>query len=129
MGGATVGQLDVADEGAAFTNAFLSEVVRAEATGSAARVALASRTRDGVVDLEAEADAPPPQDSTAVVVGSGNLGLVYMTGSTIGSRPRSSSLYPGMIATPTEPSGVGAVLVHRRGRRPGSWESAASGTG
>ena len=68
-------------EGSTFVNSFLSEITRSRGIGpSVARVALASQTKDGVVDLDAE-DVPPPADPSAIaVVGSGNLGLVWFTG-------------------------------------------------
>jgi uncharacterized membrane protein YvlD (DUF360 family) len=119
MGGAAVGGVEVAGEGAAFTNALLSEVVRADGvSGSAARHALASRTKDGVVDIEAEADAPAPQEEGgAVVVGSGNLGLVYLTGHDRRLTVEDlEALHPGMISTLVQHPGVGAVLVRSAAR-------------
>jgi uncharacterized membrane protein YvlD (DUF360 family) len=118
IGGAAVDQNEVAAEGAAFTNALLSEIVRAEgATGSAARRALAKRTTNGVVDLDADADAPPRPADAAVVVGSGNLGLVYITGSdhrlTVEELERR---YPGMVGALVNHPGVAAVLVHSAAR-------------
>jgi len=124
MGGASVDQNEVAAEGAAFTNALLSEVVRAEGvSGTAARRALASRTRDGVVDLDAKAEVSPAGDGAkgdegaAVVVGSGNLGLVYMTGSDHRLTVEElEGLYPGMITTLVQHPGVSAVLVRSAAR-------------
>jgi hypothetical protein len=118
MGGAAVDQQNVAGEGAAFTNALLSEVVRAEGiSGSAARRALASRTTNGVVDLEAESDAHPPREDSAVVVGSGNLGLVYLTGFDHRLTVEElEDMYPGMIAALANHPGVSAVLVRSAGR-------------
>ena len=83
MGGrATVVETKTAAEGSTFVNAFLSEVTRSKGIGpTIARAALARRTTDGVVDLDAD-EVPPscPTRSTIAVVGSGNLGLVYFTG-------------------------------------------------
>ena len=45
-----------------------------------ARAALASKTTDGVVDLDHEEIPPPADESAIAVVGSGNLGLVWFTG-------------------------------------------------
>jgi len=120
MDGAAVGQDEVAGEGSAFTNAFLSEVVRADgATGSAARRALASRTRDGVVSLDADTHEaePAPEENTAVVVGSGNLGLVYLTG--FDDRLTIEDLqemYPRLVTSLVQHPGVSAVLVRSRAR-------------
>ncbi len=82
MGGrATVVQTTTTAEGSTFVNSFLSEITRSTGVGpSVARAALASRTTDGVVDLDKE-DIPPAADESAIaVVGSGNLGLVWFTG-------------------------------------------------
>ena len=82
MGGrATVVESEVKAEGSAFVNSMLSEVTRAGGvSGAAARAAFASRTEDGVVNLDHETVPPPADASTIAVVGSGNLGLVYFTG-------------------------------------------------
>ena len=82
MGGrATLVQTKTAAEGSTFVNSFLSEITRSKGVGpTVARAALASRTTDGVVDLDHE-EVPPPADESAIaVVGSGNLGLVWFTG-------------------------------------------------
>jgi uncharacterized membrane protein YvlD (DUF360 family) len=82
MGGrATVIESGTAAEGSTFVNSFLSEITRSSGVGpSVARAALASRTTDGVVDLD-PVEVPPPADESAIaVVGSGNLGLVWFTG-------------------------------------------------
>ncbi len=76
MGGrATVVESQTAAEGSTFVNAFLSEITRSSGVGpSVARAALASKTTDGVVDLDA-VDIPPPADESAIaVVGSGQPG-------------------------------------------------------
>ncbi len=83
MGGrATVASTGTHGEGSAFVNAFLSEVSGARGvSGSVARLALASRTHDGVVDLDAKRGRPDRRPRVDIaVVGSGNLGLVYFTG-------------------------------------------------
>ena len=80
-GRATVIQAKTAAEGSTFVNAFLSEITRSKGVGpTVARAALASRTTDGVVDLDGEEMPPPADESTIAVVGSGNLGLVWFTG-------------------------------------------------
>jgi hypothetical protein len=118
-GRATVVQTETAAEGSTFVNAFLSEVTRSTGIGPAvARAALANRTTDGVVDLDAE-DIPPPADESAIaVVGSGNLGLVWFTGNdhrlTI---EELEELHPGLVGTLAAHPGVGLLLVrsHERG--------------
>jgi uncharacterized membrane protein YvlD (DUF360 family) len=82
MGGrATVIQTETRAEGSTGANRFLSEVTHSKGMGpTVARAALASRTTDGVVDLDAEDIPPPAAADTIAVVGSGNLGLVYFTG-------------------------------------------------
>jgi hypothetical protein len=111
MGGrAAVMQSTTAAEGSTFVNAFLSEVTRGHGAGpTVARAALASRTsEDGVVNLDTkdamqDAEQQAVADDMAaensiVVVGSGNLGLVYFTGTDhrltleeLGTSTRSSS--------------------------------------
>ena len=82
MGGrATLVQAKTPAEGSTFVNSFLSEITRSKGVGpTVARAALAGSTTDGVVDLDHEELPPPADASTIVVVGSGNLGLVWFTG-------------------------------------------------
>jgi uncharacterized membrane protein YvlD (DUF360 family) len=114
MGGAAISEQRTVAEGSAFTNAFLSEVVRTPgATSSVARLALGSRTSDGVVDLE---DDPPPEPSdeapSVVVIGSGNLGLVYFTGSDHRLTVEElEETHPGLVETLAAHPGVSLVLA------------------
>jgi uncharacterized membrane protein YvlD (DUF360 family) len=114
MGGrATLVQSKTAAEGSTFVNAFLSEITRSSGVGpSVARSVLASRTTDGVVDLDAP-EPPPPADETAiVVVGSGNLGLVWFTGNDHRlTLEELAERHPGMVARLVEHPGVGLLLV------------------
>ena len=80
-GRATLVQAKTQAEGSTFVNSFLSEITRSHGVGpTVARAALAGSTIDGVVDLDHEELPPPADASTIVVVGSGNLGLVWFTG-------------------------------------------------
>jgi hypothetical protein len=114
MGGrATVVQTTTAAEGSTFVNSFLSEITRSKGIGpTVARAALARKTTDGVVDLDATEIPPPADESAIVVVGSGNLGLVWFTGNDrrltaeeLGER------HPLLLAKLVEHPGVGLVLV------------------
>ncbi len=114
MGGrATVVESEVKAEGSAFVNSMLSEVTRAGGvSGAAARAAFASRTEDGVVNLDHEAVPPPADASTIAVVGSGNLGLVYFTG--YDQRLTLEELEeknPGLIAKLSGHPGIGLLMV------------------
>jgi len=81
-GGGPVAEQGTAAEGAAFTNTYLSELMRGDgATSSMARLAFSGRTTEGLVDLDTKPEAERPTEAVStVVVGSGNLGLVYFTG-------------------------------------------------
>jgi uncharacterized membrane protein YvlD (DUF360 family) len=114
MGGrATLVQAKTQAEGSTFVNSFLSEITRSKGVGpSIARAALAGQTTDGVVDLDHE-DLPPPADASAiVVVGSGNLGLVWFTGHkdrlTV---EQLESLHPGLLTSLVDHPGVGLLMV------------------
>jgi uncharacterized membrane protein YvlD (DUF360 family) len=115
MGGvAPVVEQQTAAEGGAFTNAFLSEIVRGDgASASVARRALASRTADGVVDIEhAAEDDVSPAEGELVVIGSGNLGLVYFTGND--HRLTVEELegeHPGLVSALANHAGVSVVVV------------------
>jgi uncharacterized membrane protein YvlD (DUF360 family) len=112
-GRATLFQAKTQAEGSTFVNSFLSEITRSRGIGpSVARAALAGRTKDGVVDLEAE-EVPPPADPSAIaVVGSGNLGLVWFTGHdhrlTV---EEMEELHPDLLATLAAHPGVGLIMV------------------
>ncbi len=114
MGGrATVVQTETAAEGSTFMNAFLSEITRSSGVGpTVARAALASKTTDGVVDLD-PTDIPPPADESAIaVVGSGNLGLVWFTGTD--HRLTAEEIrdrHPLLLAKLAEHPGVGLLMV------------------
>ncbi len=112
-GGAKLVQSTTAGEGSTFVNAFLSEVTRSKGIGPAvARVALSGQTTDGVVDLDQEATAPPPDASSIAVVGSGNLGLVYFTGNEHRLTVEElEARYPGLVAGLAAHPGVGLLLV------------------
>ena len=114
MGGrATLVQAKTTAEGSTFVNSFLSEITRSKGVGPAvARVALAGSTTDGVVDLDHE-DIPPPADASAiVVVGSGNLGLVWFTGHDHRlSVEELEELNPGLLTSLVEHPGVGLMMV------------------
>jgi hypothetical protein len=119
MGGApTVAHEETQGEGSAFTNAFLSEVVRSEgATASVARSVLGGRTTDGIVDIEPDADVATPGPDGAIVVGSGNLGLVYLTGFDHRLTVEElEALHPGMVGALAEHPGVSAILVRSASR-------------
>jgi len=115
MGGrATVIQSETKAEGSTFVNSFLSEITRSTGVGpTVARAALASRTTDGVVDLDKEDEIPPVADeSTIQVVGSGNLGLVYFTG--FDHRLTAEELekhHPKLVATLAAHPGVAMLMV------------------
>jgi uncharacterized membrane protein YvlD (DUF360 family) len=114
MGGrATLVQSKTAAEGSTFVNSFLSEITRSTGIGpTIARSVLASRTTDGVVDLD-ETEVPPPADETAiVVVGSGNLGLVWFTGNDHRlTLEEIAERHPGLMARLVEHPGIGLALV------------------
>jgi uncharacterized membrane protein YvlD (DUF360 family) len=112
-GRATLFQAKTAAEGSTFVNSFLSEITRSRGIGpSVARAALAGRTKDGVVDLDAE-EVPPPADPSAIaVVGSGNLGLVWFTGHDHRlTAEEMEELHPDLLATLVQHPGVGLMMV------------------
>jgi uncharacterized membrane protein YvlD (DUF360 family) len=124
MGGrAAVIQSTTAAEGSTFVNAFLSEVTRGHGAGpTVARAALASRTTDGVVNLDtrdAQVDAAQEaaaQDMAAensiAVVGSGNLGLVYFTGTDHRlTLEELEDIHPDLVSSLAAHPGVSMVLV------------------
>ena len=115
MGGrATVIQSATKAEGSTFVNSFLSEITRSTGVGpTVARAALASRTTDGVVDLDKEDEIPPVAgESTIQVVGSGNLGLVYFTGFDHRlTAEELEKLHPKLVATLAAHPGVAMLMV------------------
>ena len=124
MGGrANVASLGTHAEGSAFVNAFLSEVSGARgASGSVARLALASRTSsDGLVDVDAKSakKLDLAEEGSIAVVGSGNLGLVYFTGNDHRlTLEELESMHPNLVASIAAHPGVSMVLV-RSGSRGG----------
>ena len=115
-GRATLVQPKTQAEGSAFVNSFLSEVTRSRGVGpSVARAALASRTTDGVVDLDAEEVPPPADESTIAVVGSGNLGLVYFTGHDHRlTAEELEELHPNLVATLAVHPGVAMLMIRTK---------------
>src|SRR5262249_55818769 len=114
MGGrATVVQTQTRAEGSTFVNSFLSEVTRSSGvTPSVARTALASRTHDGVVDLDPHEIPPPAEANTIAVVGSGNLGLVYFTGNDHRlTLEELQELHPNLVSALVSHPGIAMVLV------------------
>jgi uncharacterized membrane protein YvlD (DUF360 family) len=113
-GRATLVETKTKAEGSTFVNSFLSEITQSKGVGpTVARAALASKTTDGVVNLDEEDQEIPVADpSTIAVVGSGNLGLVWFTGHdhrlTVSEL---EELHPGLVAAVAAHPGVGLVLV------------------
>ncbi len=115
-GRATLVQSKTQAEGSTFVNSFLSEITRAKGVGpTVARAALASRTTDGVVDLDQEDLQAPADASTIQVVGSGNLGLVYFTGHDHRlTAEELEELHPNLVATVASHPGVAMLMVRTR---------------
>jgi uncharacterized membrane protein YvlD (DUF360 family) len=119
MGGrATVVESEIRAEGSTFVNSMLSEVTRAGGvSGSVAKAALASRTEDGVVDLDHDAIPPPADESTIAVVGSGNLGLVYFTGYDHRlTLEEIEERNPGLVGKLAAHPGIGLLMVKSSAR-------------
>jgi uncharacterized membrane protein YvlD (DUF360 family) len=123
-GRATLVETRTKAEGSAFVNSLLSEITQSRGVGpTVARVALASRTTDGVVDLD-EAETVKDEEklsladeSTIAVVGSGNLGLVWFTGHDHRLTVEElEELHPGLVAAVAAHPGVAMLLV-RSGAR------------
>ena len=114
-GRATLIQTKTKAEGSVFVNSFLSEITRSKGVGpTVARAAFASKTTDGVVDLDADEEVPPPvaDASSIAVVGSGNLGLVYFTGHDHRLTVEElEGLHPGLVASVAAHPGVAMLLV------------------
>jgi uncharacterized membrane protein YvlD (DUF360 family) len=112
-GRATLVQTKTQAEGSTFVNAFLSEITRSNGVGpTVARAALAGRTTDGVVDLDPTEIPPPADESAIVVVGSGNLGLVWFTGYDHRLTVEElDELHPGLLSALVDHPGVGLVMV------------------
>jgi hypothetical protein len=117
-GRATLVQAKTQAEGSTFVNSFLSEITRSRGVGPAvARAALGGRTKDGVVDLDAEEIPPPADPSTIAVVGSGNLGLVWFTGHDHRLTVEElEDLHPGLVAAMAAHPGVAMLMVRSAAR-------------
>ena len=112
-GRATLVQAKTQAEGSTFVNSFLSEITRSKGVGpTVARAALAGSTVDGVVDLDHEELPPPADASTIVVVGSGNLGLVWFTGNDHRLTVEElEELHPKLVSTLAAHPGVAMLMV------------------
>ena len=116
-GRATILQAKAQAEGSTFVNSFLSEITQSKGVGpTVARAALASKTTDGVVDLDAEEPPPPVADASSIaVVGSGNLGLVWFTGHDERLTVEElEELHPGLVAAVAAHPGVAMLLVRSK---------------
>jgi hypothetical protein len=115
-GRATLVQAKTQAEGSTFVNSFLSEITRSKGVGpTVARAALSGSTTDGVVDLDHEELPPPADASTIVVVGSGNLGLVWFTGNDHRLTVEElEALHPGLVATLAAHPGVAMLMVRSK---------------
>jgi hypothetical protein len=114
MGGrASVYQTSTQAEGSTFVNSFLSEITQSRGVGpTVARAALANRTTDGVVDLDKDEVPPVAEEGSIAVVGSGNLGLVWFTGSDHRlTLEELEAMHPGMVATLAQHPGVAMLMV------------------
>ena len=122
-GRATVVETKTKGEGSAFVNSLLSEITQSKGVGpTVARAALASKTTDGVVDLDASAEDDKQElaladASTIAVVGSGNLGLVWFTGNDQRLTVEElEELHPGLVAAVAAHPGVAMLLVRTKSR-------------
>ena len=115
-GRATLVETKTKAEGSTFVNSFLSEITQSKGVGpTVARAALASKTTDGVVDLDDEEEVPVADPSTIAVVGSGNLGLVWFTGHDHRLTVEElEELHPGLVAAVAAHPGVGMLLVRSK---------------
>ena len=115
-GRATLVETKTQAEGSTFVNSMLSEITQSKGVGpSVARAALASRTTDGVVNLDQEEEIPPADPSTIAVVGSGNLGLVWFTGHDHRLTVEElEELHPGLVAAVAAHPGVGLLMVQSK---------------
>jgi uncharacterized membrane protein YvlD (DUF360 family) len=115
-GRATLVETKTKAEGSAFVNSLLSEITQSTGVGpTVARAALASRTTDGVVNLDQEETEPIADPSTIAVVGSGNLGLVWFTGHDHRLTVEElEELHPGLVAAVAAHPGVAMLLVRSK---------------
>jgi uncharacterized membrane protein YvlD (DUF360 family) len=122
-GRATLVETKTKGEGSAFVNSLLSEITQSKGVGpTVARAALASKTTDGVVNLdqdtqEDEQELALADASTIAVVGSGNLGLVWFTGHDHRLTVEElEQLHPGLVAAVAAHPGVAMLLVRSQAR-------------
>jgi hypothetical protein len=122
-GRATLVETKTKAEGSAFVNSLLSEITQSRGVGpTVARAALASKTADGVVNLDEDAEKDKQElaladASTIAVVGSGNLGLVWFTGHDQRLTVEElEELHPGLVAAVAAHPGVAMLLVRSRSR-------------
>jgi uncharacterized membrane protein YvlD (DUF360 family) len=115
-GRATLIETKTKAEGSVFVNSMLSEITQSKGVGpTVARAALASRTTDGVVNLDEEEQIPVADPSTIAVVGSGNLGLVWFTGHDHRLTVEElEELHPGLVSAVAAHPGVGLLLVRSK---------------
>ena len=115
-GRATLVETKTQAEGSTFVNSMLSEITQAKGVGpTVARAALASKTTDGVVNLDEEDEIPVADPSTIAVVGSGNLGLVWFTGNDHRLTVEElEELHPGLVAAVAAHPGVGLLMVQSK---------------
>ena len=123
-GRATLVETKTKAEGSAFVNSLLSEITQSQGVGpTVARAALASKTTDGVVNLDETAEEKDEKElsladaSTIAVVGSGNLGLVWFTGHDHRLTVEElEELHPGLVAAVAAHPGVAMLLVRSKAR-------------
>ncbi len=118
MGGrASVVETESRAEDGAFVNSFLTEFRQARGiVPGLARAALASRTTDDGHVQVGDGDLPPPAGaSTIAVVGSGNLGLIWLTGHDHRLVFREiEAIHPGLVERLAQHPGVSMLLVDTR---------------
>ncbi len=122
-GRATLVETKTKGEGSAFVNSLLSEITQSKGVGpTVARAALSSKTTDGVVNLDEDAEEDEKElaladASTIAVVGSGNLGLVWFTGHDHRLTVEElEQLHPGLVAAVAAHPGVAMLLVRSQTR-------------
>jgi uncharacterized membrane protein YvlD (DUF360 family) len=103
----------IEDESWAHLNALLSQAIQVESVaGRTARRVLRRRTQDGYVELGPTAKAPEQAKSEVVVCSSGNMGLVYFTGTERRLTLEDLTVrYPRLISVLVSHPGIGFILV------------------
>ena len=115
-GRATLVQSKTQAEGSTFVNSFLSEITRAKGVGpTVARAALASKTTDGVVDLDQE-ELPPAADASTI-----RSSARATSGSSTSpgydhrlTAEELEELHPNLVATLAAHPGVAMLMVRTR---------------